>query len=417
MVTPGYKQTEVGVIPVDWDIKPIGEIFEFLTTANNSRGDLQEYGDVAYIHYGDIHTKLNHYLDISKIILPYIDRKKLRNPNFLKEGDIVIADASEDNEGLGKSVEILYLGEIQAVAGLHTFLLRDKIGIFHKGFKGYLQSIKCFKSSIDRIATGLKVYGISKSSLKQIQIPIPPIEEQRAIAIALSDVDALITSLDKLIAKKRAIKTATMQQLLTGKKRLPGFNRKWSQQTFGKIVEKIVGGGTPSRSKRDFWGGNIPWATVKDFASYDPFHTEEYITLEGLKNSSTNLIPAATLVISTRMALGKAIIYQVDVCINQDLKALFLKDGVDIGYVYYWLQHYAAIVESLGSGSTVKGISLTDLKSIAIFKPNFEEQKAISKVLYDMDAEIAALEVRRNKTKAIKQGMMQELLTGRTRLI
>ena len=250
-----------------------------------------------------------------------------------------------------------------------------------------------------------------------MRIVQPSITEQRAIAAALLDVDALLAKLDQLITKKRDLKQAAMQQLLTGQTRLPGFNGAWEVRRLGDVLEKIVGGGTPSRSNAIYWGGDIPWVTVKDFATFCPRSAQETITKEGLKNSASNLIPSGTLITSTRMALGKAVIYDVDVSINQDLKALFPKGHVNTGFLYYWLSANSTAIEELGGGSTVKGISLSDLKAITFLLTSLEEQTAIAAVLSDMDADIAALEARRDKTRDLKQGMMQELLTGRIRLV
>src|SRR5690606_12288331 len=110
---------------------------------------------------------------------------------------------------------------------------------------------------------------------------------------------------------------------------------------------------------------DIPWVTVKDFATFDPNSAQEYITHQGLKSSASNLIPAGTLITSTRMALGKALIYQVDVAINQDLKAIFTKSSLDTMYLKYWFDNNAKKIDDLGSGSTVKGISLPDLKTLS----------------------------------------------------
>ena len=134
---------------------------------------------------------------------------------------------------------------------------------------------------------------------------------------------ALITALERLIEKKRNIKQVAMQQLLTGQKRLPGFTGKWETKRLGDFVEKIVGGGTPRREKNEFWGGNIYWATVKDLSQFNPNQTQETITDDGLKNSASNLIRKGILITSTRMALGKSVIFNVDVAINQDLKAIY----------------------------------------------------------------------------------------------
>jgi type I restriction enzyme S subunit len=228
-------------------------------------------------------------------------------------------------------------------------------------------------------------------------------------------VDALLAGLGRLIAKKRDLKQAAMQQLLTGRTRLPGFQGEWEVQRLGDA--KLVGGGTPSRSEPAYWGTEVPWVTVKDFATFDPRQTQESITRIGLENSASHLIPAGTLITSTRMALGKAVIYEVDVAINQDLKAVFLKPGTSVRFLFYWFEFNAQVIDDLGSGSTVKGISITELRGLPFPALSLSEQVAISGVLSDMDAELSALEARRDKTRALRQGMLQELLTGRTRLV
>ena len=260
--------------------------------------------------------------------------------------------------------------------------------------------------------------GVDLTNLKAFELSIPVLtDEQAAIAKALSDIDGLISSLQKLIEKKKAIKQGTMQELLTGKKRLPGFSGKWTNTTLGRCFSKIVGGGTPSRAISEFWNGEIPWATVKDFATFNPYKTQEYISEAGLNHSSTHLIPKGTLITSTRMGIGKIVIYYVDVAINQDLKALFVSDDVSKEYIYHLFGMVGKIIESLGNGSTVKGIRIEQLKNLSIVLPKKNEQQAIAQVLSDMDSEIEQLEKKLAKYQQIKQGMMQELLTGRIRLM
>lgn len=215
----GYKQSELGAIPEDWDVKTYGEVFTFLSTSTNSRDDLSSDGDLGYIHYGDIHTKWNNRLDLDKQNLPKISRNLVSSALIL-DGDLIMADASEDYQGIGKSVEIFNIRNKKIVAGLHTFLLRDKNKILADGFRGYLHAISTVKAAFDRLATGLKVYGISKNNLTTIFLPVPSIEEQTAIAKILVDMDSEIQALEQRLVKTRQIKQGMMQELLTGKTRL-----------------------------------------------------------------------------------------------------------------------------------------------------------------------------------------------------
>lgn len=216
----GYKLSELGDIPEDWDVLSYGDIFTFLSTATNSRADLSNSGDFGYIHYGDIHTELNNNLDLCEFELPRISCH-LVSSSFVENGDVIMADASEDYEGIGKSVEIRNIGSDKIVAGLHTFLLRDKNKLLADGYRGYLHCITAVKKSFDRLATGMKVYGISKNNLMIVPVPLPPKYEQTAIAAILSDMDSELTVLEQKLTKARSLKQGMMQQLLTGRIRLP----------------------------------------------------------------------------------------------------------------------------------------------------------------------------------------------------
>jgi type I restriction enzyme S subunit len=217
----GYKQTEVGVIPNDWKLISFGKAFDFLSTASYSRAQLSDNGEVEYVHYGDIHTKWNHFLDFQKNTLPSIEREQLKSYHLIREGDLIMVDASEDYEGICKSVEVKNVGNRKYISGLHTFLLRDSKGYFVNGFKAYIQSNKLVKNQFDRLATGLKVYGVSKNNLKLIEIPMPPTKaEQTAIETILSDMDAEIAALEQKLEKYKMVKQGMMQNLLTGRIRL-----------------------------------------------------------------------------------------------------------------------------------------------------------------------------------------------------
>lgn len=241
--------------------------------------------------------------------------------------------------------------------------------------------------------------------------------EQQAIAAALSDADGVVAGLERVIAKKRLIKQGAMQDLLTARRRLPGFSGEWEVKKLGDLVTSVTGGGTPSRTRSELWDGPIPWMTVKDFATGAVNTTLESITAEGLKNSASRLVTAGTLILCTRMAVGKTTIMDVDVAINQDLKALSFKTGVSVSYIKRVFELLQNQIEENAGGSTVKGISIGDVRGLEFSLPPFDEQQAIAAVLSDMDAEIQTLESRLAKARAVKEGMMQNLLTGRVRLV
>lgn len=203
-----------------WEVKSYGEVFDFLSTATYSRADLNLNGEISYVHYGDIHTKWNFVLDFSKESLPKINEEQLKNYSVLKDGDVIMADASEDYSGIGKSVEVCNLNGKKVISGLHTFLLRDAKGVFVNGFRGYLHAISSVKKQFDEYATGMKVYGVSKNNLTKVMLPVPPIEEQKRIIDVLSSMEQEILTLEQTLSKYRHLKQGMMQELLTGKTRL-----------------------------------------------------------------------------------------------------------------------------------------------------------------------------------------------------
>lgn len=431
-VPAGYKQTEVGLIPEDWLCEEIGSFKPFITSG--SRGWAAYYSKFGspFVRITNT-TRKTIYLDLSdtKYVLLPDDSSEGRRTS-LENGDVLISITAD----IGICSYVDDRLEKPAFINQHIALVRfDILDIDSKFVAYYLSSEsvqKLFRSGSDQ---GAKA-GMNLEGVRKIHFAVPPKPEQTAIANALSDVDALISELEKLIAKKQAIKTATMQQLLTGRTRLPQFALRedgspkgtkpselgeipedWEVVELGSVIERFVGGGTPSRSNGEYWGNEIPWVTVKDFATFNPYAAQESITKKGLISSASNLIPKGTLITSTRMALGKAVIYRVDVAINQDMKGLFCGQLLSTNYLYFWFEANANKIDELGSGSTVKGLALPDLRKVQLILPPKEEQTAMATILADMDEELQALEQRLSKTRQIKQGMMQELLTGKTRLV
>jgi type I restriction enzyme S subunit len=251
--------------------------------------------------------------------------------------------------------------------------------------------------------------------------PTPPLHEQRAIAAALSDVDALLAGLDRLIAKKRDLKQAAMQQLLTGQTRLPGFRGEWEIKRLSDLAD-IRSGGTPSTNDAAAWDGDIAWCTPTDITALGGgkylAKTARLITAHGLKHSSAEVIPAGSVVMTSRATIGECAVNTIPMTTNQGFKNFVPFESVDAEFLYYLLTTQKAGFISLCGGSTFLEIGKAQLRSYDVRVPSGKaEQTAIATVLSDMDAELTALEARRDKTRALKQAMMQELLTGKTRLV
>ncbi len=391
-------------MPEDWALKSIDSIATIATGNTPPTQDTANYGD-AFLFVSP--TDLGHTKFISQTEKMLSKKGFSISRHFPKESILFVCIGSTIGKCGIATEELTSNQQINAIF---------PSSVFSTDYVYY--AVSAAASKIKALAGEQAVPIVNKTQFSETVIPLPPTKaEQEAIAEALSDADALIESLEQLIAKKRLIKQGAMQELLTGKKRLPGFSGEWAIKQLGDVIEKFIGGGTPSRSNQQYWGDELSWVTVKDFATFDPWISQEMITRLGLKHSASHLIPKGTLITSTRMALGKAVIYKIDVAINQDMKALFPKPVLATQYLYFWFQYHGQSIDELGSGSTVKGISLPDLKKIDFQLPSCAEQTAIATILSDMDTEITELDIKLSKARKIKQGMMQALLTGKTRLI
>jgi type I restriction enzyme, S subunit len=264
------------------------------------------------------------------------------------------------------------------------------------------------KSSVD---------SVRRAMITQMQIPLPPdITEQYKISEALSDSDSQIQSLENLITKKRDVKQGTMQELLTGKTRLPGFTEKWILKrvsSFGTIVT----GSTPLTHKPEFWGGNIPWITPTDITNRSEiFTSERQITIEGL--DSIRILPENSVLVTCIASIGKNVILRKLGSCNQQINAIIPNQKYSTEFLYFLFENNKSFMIGNAGITATMIISKTDFEKFTFLVPNsLEEQEAIAEVLSDMDTEIAVLGQLLEKTKAIKQGMMQQLLTGRIRLV
>lgn len=410
------KQTEIGLIPEDWEVVNFNDEFNFLSTASYSRGEIQSQGEIGYIHYGDIHTKLNFHLDLNDYVSGYIKPEQIKTYSNIEVGDLIMADASEDYSGVGKAVEIIgKKDDIKVISGLHTFLIRaKKENRFALGFKGYFQNNPLIKKQYDALATGLKVYSLSKNSFKNIQIPLPPLAEQEAIANALCDADAWIEKLEQLIAKKRLIKQGAMQTLLTPKDG-------WEVKKLGEVID-VYRGGSP-RPIQDFITNKpdgINWIKIGDTSASGKYITSanEKIIPEGEKNSRKVFV--GDFLLSNSMSFGRPYILKIEGCIHDGWLVLQnYQVSFNTEFLYYLLTSKFIIdqYKSKAAGSSVLNLNKELVSSVNLLIPSLSEQERIATILSDMDAEIEALEQQLGKARHIKQGMMQELLTGRTRLV
>lgn len=219
-VKPGYRQTEVGVIPEHWQLKPLGDLFRFSGGFSASRAELSSEG-YCYLHYGDIHKSSKAFIDVRAEYqdIPKLDIPLLRiSPgSLLDDGDVVFVDASEDDEGTSKHVVIVNKDKTPYISGLHTIVAKSKTDELDARYKRYCFQTAAIKRQFFFYAVGTKVSGISKTNIARLLLPVPPLPEQTAIATILSDIDAEIAAQEAKRAKARLLRQGMMQELLTGR--------------------------------------------------------------------------------------------------------------------------------------------------------------------------------------------------------
>lgn len=273
------------------------------------------------------------------------------------------------------------------------------------------------QSQIDMFQAGGNRQGLNFQQVGSIQVPDLPIEQQCAIGAASQNADDLITTLERLIAKKQAIKQGMMQQLLTGSTRLTGYSGGWESTKLGAVA-KMGSGGTPPSRVAKYYGDGIPWVSITDMTSGGKYiaHTENTLTEEGLGTSGARLYESDVVLYAMYASVGECSLAVGRVSSSQAILGIEPSSRLDREFLYYWLQYSKPRVKSLGQQGTQSNLNARMVREFELELPRLEEQIAIRTVLSEVDHEILVLENRLEKACNIKVGMMQQLLTGRTRL-
>lgn len=340
--------------------------------------------------------------------------------------------------------EAVAVGSTMAPVGATLFLVRGS-ALYHEIRAGLVVAHVCFNQDVKalvptaRIAPKFLTYsllgrtqdllklvstagnsaGVLDTKLVQsFEIFLPPMHEQRVIAEAMSDTDRLVAALEALIAKKRAIKQATMHQLIAGKARLPGVSDVWKTRRIGDLAD-VGRGASPRPIDSPIWfddQSTIGWLRISDVTAAGKYlsDTAQNLSTSGIANS--RFVRRGHLVMSICATVGRPVITRKDVCIHDGF-VVFRKLQVNVEYLYYVLSNIEGHWSKHGQTGSQMNLNTGIIVSTPVPLPDVSEQTAIATLLSDMDAEIAALERRLEKTLHIKQGMMQQLLTGRVRLV
>lgn len=409
----GFKQTEIGIFPEDWYCSKLSEVCITSSGTTPARSQFDRYFRNGHINW-----------------VKTLD---------LNNGEIIKTDEKVTKDALAETSLKVY--------SIKTVLVAMYGGFNQIGRTGLLGVPACVNQAITAIqcesqlspeyllatlnfrvgywkavaSSSRKDPNITSQDIRDFKIAYPSRDEQEQISESLSCIDSLIRSLDQLIAKKRDIQQAAIQQLLTGQTRLSGFSGDWISTTLGEATT-FLSGGTPSRSNDAYWDGDIPWISATSLRCSEIWRSDSNVTEEAVAAGSKFAPIGSTLLLVRGSALHKEILCGLvtnRVCFNQDVKALVPNSNLFPRFLMALIRgrsgDFLKLVSSAGNTAGVLDTKL--LKAFDFLLPGLPEQTAIANVLADMDAELAALEVRRDKVRRLRQGMMQELLTGRIRLV
>lgn len=444
VIPNGYKRTELGVIPSQWDIITLGDISVISRLAG------AEYTSFwKEVPNGEIIALRGFNIGKNEIIPKKLTRisnslsLKLKRSRLAK-GDIIYPCVGS-------------VGNATVIGEDNKYHIQQNIAritpsnskVFPYYLSHYLMSFFGL-SEIDRFVATTSQPSVLVSSLRQYRIILPSIEEQTAIANALSDVDSLITSIEKLIAKKQAVKTATMQQLLTGKKRLPPFDtyqegeckdqtkgiqqtelgeipEDWELKSIAEITSNIIDyrGRTPKKIGMDWGGGDIVALSAGNVKKgYIDLNAESYLASEELfkKWMKTGIPKKNDIAFTMEAPLGNVALIPDDnkyILSQRTILMQFDDSWISSHYLFqvFMSDEFQEYLSDRATGSTAQGIKRSTFELVPLCIPSLDEQKAIALVLTTMDEDLDCLNKRLDKTQQIKQGMMQQLLTGKTRLI
>jgi type I restriction enzyme S subunit len=404
----GFKQTEVGLIPEDWKILSIGDSLIFKNGLNKA-SEFFGYG-TPIVNYMDV---FNSYGIRRKDIDGKVFLSREEKKNFsAQKGDVFFTRTSETQEEIGTSAVLLEPIKDCVFSG---FILRGrpKNNIVAPEYYQYCLIPQYVRTQIISTSSYTTRALTNGRYLSKVKVIIPPtLTEQKAIATALSDVDELISSLEQLITKKKAIKQGAMQQLLKppnkGGKRLPGFSGEWEYWPIELVADCLDNLRVPlNGEQRNKMNGDIPYCGANGIVDYvDDYVVDDNIIL--MAEDGGYFDEYKTRHIAYRM-IGKC-------WVNNHAHILKAKKHINQGYLFYTLVH-KNILDYINGGTRAK-LNKSEMNKIESWFPySQKEQKAIAQILFDMDAEIEQLETKKAKYQSIKQGMMQELLTGKTRLV
>lgn len=396
----------------EWEEYSIGNVFDFYSTNSYSRDCLNHIdGEVKNIHYGDIHMKFPTIVDANKENIPYINRNisldKIQTDSYCKDGDVIFADASEDYDDIGKSIEITNIGDSKIVAGLHTILARDNNNITVNGFKGYMLLPEKVRKQIKILSAGAKVLGISKANLVKVKVNIPEKQEQQKIASFLSLVDKKIEKQSEKVEAIKEYKKGMMQKIFSREIRFKDDEGKefpeWEEKKLGDVCE--------------FRNGKAHEKNICLFSKYVVINSK-FISTNGAikkysdKNISPLEIDEITMVMSdvpNGRAIAKCFLVNEAnrYTLNQRICAL-RTFKMNTRYLFYYLNRNKYFLK-FDDGVNQTNLKKEDILKCPVLVPNITEQQKIANFLSTIDKKLEKEEEKLEALKTWKKGLLQQM--------
>lgn len=428
-------------LPAGWEVKTVEQVFDFYPTASYSRDKMFKDNNpsaIGYIHYGDIHTKYNLILDVPNTEIPYISEELKKDFEYIKEGDLILSDTSEDYDGVGKCIEILNVGSNKIISGLHTLMLRPKGNDLIDGFKGYLFSGEYVRNSLLRIVTGIKVYSIAKAMLAKVNLPIPSIQEQKEITSVLSKVDKAIASVQNSIAAAERLKKSLMQNLLTGRMKPDGTLRKedefYVDEKFGKVplgweVKRLKdiclnsGDYGANASAIDYDETKPRFIRITDIDDFGQLLDEGKASMAGDNTTKYMLEEDDFLFARTGDTVGKSLLYKKEmgpaVYAGYLIKFTFdrnlvLPDYFDLIAKSEFFEAFKIAMKRVGAKPNINSREYCSFKFL--LPSDTMEQKEIYGKFANIDKSQKAKQEKITVLEKLKKSLMQNLLTGKVKI-
>ncbi len=414
-----FKDTEIGRLPKEWEIKRLGDCLCVLRNGLTNKQNKQMHGlpitRIETISTGKINPKKVGFIE--KLSEEEIDRYKLIN------GDILFSNINSEAY-LGNSA--IYIGEPKILMhGMNLLLFRTNKNLFYLFLNYLLNFYKNKKVFIAISSRAVNQASINQGKIKNLIIPLPPLEEQKRIAYVLSKIQHAIGIQDKLIKLLQELKKTMMHKLFTEGIEHTEFKdteigrmpKEWGIKKIKDVSLKIKAGGTPSRKEAKYWNGKIPFVLINDITNSGIYlcKTKESITEAGLENSSAWIVPINSLLVSMYATIGETVINKIQVATNQAILAIVPKPCFILEFGLYTIKYYNKVLINQNIQSTQKNVNKAIVENFIIPLPPLEEQKKIADILSTIDNKISIENKRKESFEKLFKTMLNKLMTGQIR--